>query len=326
MECTHFSDRLDALLDGTLPAAERTRAEAHTAACPRCRELYVLMRVDITDVADVVDIASPTIETPGDLTESILLRTSGRACGRAQTLLGDHVDNTLAAGDRVLVDAHLQWCRECAVLAGVLTHLGEDLPVFAELRPDTALLEEVLARTVRPIPVSTMWNRVQDTARRFFERPRIAWEAGYVAALVVWLVFGASWSPLRAAPVQALALIQQGATDSQAAGANAMAAINRRVAAMSERTIGAAVSGADRVTDGFFASLSDRYLQAAELAPDLDRHWRQLAAAVLDRDLFSGVDALRSLSRDAGSMLNRLLFSPATTTASEYPPERRSSS
>ena len=331
MECTHFSDRLDALLDGTLPAAERTRAEAHTAACPRCRELYLLMRVDITDVADVVDIASP--ETPGDLTESILLRTSGRACGRAQTLLGDHVDNTLAAGDRVLVDAHLQWCRECAVLAGVLTHLGEDLPVFAELRPDTALLEEVLARTVRPIPVSTMWNRAQETARRFFERPRIAWEAGYVAALVVWLVFGASWSPLRAAPVQALALIQQGATVSQAAGANAMAAINRRVAAinrrvaaMSERTIGAAVSGADRVTGGFFASLSDRYLQAAELAPDLDRHWRQLTAAVLDRDLFSGVDALRSLSRDAGSLLNRLLFSPATTTASGYPPERRSSS
>ena len=228
MECTHFTNRLDALLDGTLPDGERTRAEAHAAACPWCGELYALMRVDI------VDMERPAIETPGGLTESILLRTSGRACGRAQTLLGDHVDGTLDAVDRELVDAHLQRCRECAALASVLTRLGEDLPVFAELRPDAALVGDVLARTLRPARWSAVWNRVQDTARRLFERPRVAWEAGYVAAMVVWLVFGASWAPLRAAPVQALALIQQSAIDTQAAGASAMAAINRRVGALSK--------------------------------------------------------------------------------------------
>ena len=169
-----------------------------------------------------------------------------------------------------------------------------------------------------------MWNGAQHAGQRFFERPRIAWEAGYVAAMVVWLVVGASWSPLRA--VQALALIQQGAIDTQAASASAMAGINRRVAAVSQRTIGVAVNRADRATSGFFADLSYRYRHAAELAPDLHRHWRQFAAAVLDRDLFSGVDALRSLSRDAGSMLNRLLFSPATTTDSRSVPEPRSTS
>ena len=319
MECTHVSDRLEALLDGTLPAGEQTRVEAHVAACPRCRELYTLIRVDV---------GSP-VETPDGLTESILMRTSGRACPHAQTLLGDHVDGTLDAVDRELVHAHLQRCRECAALASVLTRLGKDLPAFAELRPDAALVGDVLARTrTRPRPTrwSALWDRAQDAARRLFERPRIAWEAGYVAALVVWLVFGASWSPLRAAPVQALALIQQGAIDTQAAGASAMAAINRRVAAVSQRTIEVTVNGADRVTSGFFAGLSYRYRYAAELAPDLGQHWRQFAAAVLDRDLFSGVDALRSLSRDAGAMLNRLLFSPATTTDSGSPPEPRSTS
>ncbi len=317
MECTHFSDRLDAWLGGTLPAAEQTRAEAHAAACPQCRELYALMRVDL---------GSP-IETPDGLTESILARTSGRACPLAQALLGDHVDGILGGLDRELVDAHLQQCRECAALANMLTVLDEDLPVFAELRPNAALVNDVLARTrPRPARWSTLWDRVQRAGRRLFERPRIAWEAGYVVAMVVWLLFGASWSPLRAAPVQALALIQQGAIGTQAAGAEAMTAINRRVAEVSQRTIEVTVNGADWVTSGFFTGLSYRYRYAAQLAPDLDRHWRQFSAAVLDRNLFSGIDALRSLSRDAGVMLNRLLFSPATTTDSGSIPMQRSTS
>ena len=318
MECTQFSHRLDALLDGTLPAGEQTRAEAHAATCPQCGELYALMRVDLE---------TPSVKTPGGLTESILVRTSGRVCLRAQTLLGDHVDGTLGGLDRELVDAHLQRCRECAALASVLSRLDEDLPVFAELRPDAALVDDVLSRTrPRPARWSAMWDRVQGAGQRLFERPRIAWETGYVAAVVVWLVFGAAWSPLRATPVQALALIQQGAIDTQSAGASTMAAIKRRVAALSQRTIGVAVNGADRATSRFFAGLSYRYRHAAELASDLDRHWRQFAAAVLEGDLFSGVDALRSLSRDAGSMLNRLLFSAATTTDSGSVPKRRSTS
>ena len=58
-------------------------------------------------------------------------------------------------------------------------------------------------------------------------------------------------------------------------------------------------------------------------APDLGEHWQRFTAAVLDRDLFGGVDALRSLSRDAGAMLRRLLF---TNTDSGAPPDQRSTS
>ena len=82
MDCTQFSDRLDALLDGTLAAGEQTPAEAHVVACSRCRALYMLMRGDLE---------SP-VETPDGLTESILARTSGRACPGAQTMLGDYAD------------------------------------------------------------------------------------------------------------------------------------------------------------------------------------------------------------------------------------------
>jgi len=314
MECTQFNDRLEALLDGTLSDGDRASAEAHAAACPQCRELYALDALTRVDV-------ERSVETPSGLTESILARTSGRACGRAQTLLGDLVDGALEGLDRELVDAHLQGCHECAALARALARLGEDLPAFAELGPDAALVDDVLARTrPRPARWSATWDRVVGAGRRLVERPRIAWEAGYVAAIVVWLVFGASWSPLRAAPVQALALVQQSVVGTQEAGATALASINRSVAAMSERAVDVAVTGADRVTSGFLTGVLDRYERAAALSADLNRHWRQLEAAVLDGDLFSGVDALRSLSRDAGAMLSRFLFSP-TTTESESRPE-----
>ena len=309
MECTQFSDRLEALFDGTLPDEARTGVEAHAGTCPRCHELYTLMGVDLE---------RPSIETPRGLTESILARTSGRACGRAQTLLGDHVDGVLGSLDRELVGAHLQQCHECAALARVLTRLDEDLPVFAELRPDAALVDDVLARTVRPARWSAMWDW-----RRLFERPRIAWEIASVTTMAIWLVFGASWSPLRATPVQALALIQQGAADTQFAGASAMAAINRRVAAMSEETVGVAVTAADSVTSRVLAGLAFRYRHAAEAVPDLGRHWQQFSAAVRDRDIFNGVDALRALSRDAGAMLTQFLFT-ATTTEFGSTPEQRS--
>ncbi|MDP6582022.1 MAG: zf-HC2 domain-containing protein [Vicinamibacterales bacterium] len=316
MECTEFNDRLDALLDGTLPDRDRERAEAHAAACPRCCELHTLMRVDLADAP---------VETPGDLTESILARTSGPPCERAEAQLGDHVDGMLDGLDRELLDAHLSECADCATLATALTRLGDDLPAFAELHPDATLVEEVLARTrPRPTRWAAGWDRIQSTSRHLVERPRIAWEAGYAAAMVVWLVFGATWSPLRVAPVQALAIIQQGAVETQAAGTSAMAALSQRVASMSERAIGAASNGANNLTGSVIAGLSSRYQRAADAAPDLGRHWRQLAAAVADRDLFGGVAALRSLSRDAGAMLNRFLFSPATTTASRSLPEQRS--
>ena len=97
------------------------------------------------------------------------------------------------------------------------------------------------------------------------------------------------------------------------AGAGSVASVSRAIAAVSERTVRAAhdVSG----VAGRFAGPWHRRVAAA--APDVGRHWRQLARALEDRDLFAGVDALRSLSRDAGAMLAELLSPSSSTPAAD---------
>ena len=203
-----------------------------------------------------------------------------------------------------------------------LPRLRDDLPTFAELAQDASLVQHVLSRTI-PAPVrgASVWERLRGAGRQCLAGPRIAWEAGYVATLVVWLFFGASWSPLRATPAQALTLIQQGASDTQSAGVGAMAALNRGVSLLSERALGDERAPDDAL--GFLDGLSAYSRETVAAAPDLDEHWQRFTAAVLDRDLFGGVDALRSLSRDAGAMLRRLLF---TNTDSGAPPDHRSTS
>ncbi len=336
MDCALFHDQLDARLDGTLPAADHAAVEAHRATCHRCDELYQLMRADDGDgPATATDpVGHGGMAAPSGLAESILARTSGPPCARAQAGLGELVDRALddlgLAPDEqldqevelALVDAHVRHCPECAAVSRAMMRLRDDLCTFAELSPDAALVHDVLASTTsRPVREASLWTRLRDAGQHLLERPRIAWEAGYVATLVVWLFFGASWSPLRATPAQALTLIQQSASDTQAAGVSAVAALNRRVGRLSERALGHERTPDDAT--GILAGLSAYSRQAAQAAPDLGTHWRRFTAAVMDRDLFSGVDALRSLGRDAGAVLRRLI---STTTDSGPLPDQRSTS
>ena len=312
MSCSWFDERLDELLAGNLPADEQARAAAHAAGCPRCGEIYALLSEAP---------GRPPAEAPGDLAGAVLSRTSGPLCERARARLGDLLDGALDGVDRQLVEAHLDHCADCAALAAAAARLGDELPTLAELPAPPELVDAVLARThgrtaSRPaavggdsLPRPTRSRRWRDAARRLFARPRIAWEAGYVAALLVWLVFGASWSPLRATAVEARVLLEQGVSVARDAGVGSVASVNRAIAAVSERTVRAAHDVSDAA--GRFAAPWHRRVAAA--APDLGRHWRQLVQALEDRDLFGGVDALRSLTRDAGAMLAELL-SPSSST------------
>ncbi len=315
MDCTQFTDRLAALLDGALPEAARARAAAHAAGCPDCRLLQAAVQGALEP---------PAAEAPDGLTGAILARTSGRPCGRAQALLGDLVDGVLSGADRDVIDAHLRHCPDCAVLTAALARLAEDLPAFAALRPDSGLVVDVLARTPARRR-SGLLDGILETGRRLLARPRIAWEAGCVAALVVWLISGASGSPLQTTAVEVQAFVQRGAAGAQAAGARSAEALDRTVAALRRETVRVAVDGAGEVA-GWISRLSSWPRRAAGAAPELGRHWRQFTRALQDRDVFGGVDALRSLSRDAGAMLAELLFSPfsATTPMETTPtPTRR---
>ena len=321
MSCERFTDRLDGLLAGTLPADERAWAAAHAAGCSRCGELYALL-----GEASGLE----PMDVPGDLTDAVLSRTTGPPCERARACLGDLLDDTLDRVDRRLVEAHLRHCDGCAALAAAAARLRDDLPALAELPPPPELADAVLARTrgriARRPSAAGRWRdavrglfarpriawaagRWRDAVRGLFARPRIAWEAGCVAALLFWLVFGASWSPLRATAVEARVLLEQGVSVARDAGVDSVASVNRAIAAASERTVRAAhdVGG----VAGRFAG--PWYRRVATAAPDLGRHWRQLARALEDRDLFGGVHALRSLTRDAGAMLSELL-SPSFST------------
>ena len=207
-----------------------------------------------------------------------------------------------------MVGAHLRHCPACAALASALAGLAEDLPRFAEAGPDARLVADVLARTR---PRRRRWTapagRMRETGLRLLVRPRIAWEAGCVAALVAWLAFGASWSPLRAAAVGAQVVLQETGADAREAGVSSAAAVNRTVSAARNRVARMAAEGAGGAA-GWVSALSSWSRRAAGAAPDLERHWRQLVQAVQHRDLFSGVDALRALSLDAGAMLGELFL------------------
>ena len=316
MDCLHFTNRIEALVDGAMPEDERLRAAAHAAGCPDCRALLASMQ----------EAFAPEIAAPGDLTGAILAQTSGPACGQAQALLGDLIDGALDAADQDLCAAHLRHCPACTAILTALVRLAEDLPSFAALPPDPPLVNDILVLTRPGRPWRTVFReRMRETGFRLLARPRIAWEAGCVAALLVWLICGASWSPLHGTAVAAQALVERGAAGAQAAGARSVAALDRTVAALREETVRVAAGGANEVS-GRLSGLSSWRRRAASAAPELDRHWRQFLQAVRDRDLFGGVEALHSIGRDAGAMLAELLFPPSssstTTEAAPIPAGR----
>jgi len=74
MDCAWLVDRLEAFLDGSLSADEQRAADAHLVTCSQCREVTSAMPTDLRFIG---------VESPPDLTESILARTSGSVCRRA---------------------------------------------------------------------------------------------------------------------------------------------------------------------------------------------------------------------------------------------------
>ena len=239
MSCDRFNDRLDGLLAGTLPADERAWAVGGTPrAVPGAGSCTLLLGEAS---------ARKPVDVPGDLTDAVLSRTSGPPCERARACLGDLLDDTLDPVDRQLVEAHLRHCDGCAALAAAAARLRDELPALAELPPPPPeLAEAVLARTRGRIARRpSAAGRWRDAVRGLFARPRIAWEAGCVAALLFWLMFGASWSPLRATAVEARVLLEQGVSVARDAGVDSVASVNRAIAAASARIVRAAhdVSG-----------------------------------------------------------------------------------
>lgn len=142
------------------------------------------------------------------LLDEVLARTSGPVCGRAHDLLADDDPPEV---DRELLALHLEGCRECRELAAVLAAVRRDLPGLADVRPDPAFADDVLAAT---LPASVRWRRRWRRFRteswpRWVRRPRFAWEAAFALTLVLAPVFTADGSPLRSVGERAMALSRE---------------------------------------------------------------------------------------------------------------------
>ncbi|HYK87966.1 MAG TPA: zf-HC2 domain-containing protein [Acidobacteriota bacterium] len=194
MNCSAFEIRIERLHKGLLTPAERQEVEGHLKLCSSCRELARLASVDFE---------APLLRQPHDLTRSILERTSGPACGRAQEHLCEFVDGNLENDYEEILSLHLEGCSGCSALVDSLRELKDILPQLGEIDPGLTFSFRVLRATSRQLvkPRVSLWPRVQRWWLRLIQRPRFSLEAAYLGTILLVCVFG---NPLTA--VQELSL------------------------------------------------------------------------------------------------------------------------
>jgi anti-sigma factor RsiW len=206
--CRQFEANLDAFVGASLAAPLQQSLQAHTQECQRCAAL----------LAVVQGASEERIENTlgrSEVLDPVLQSTSGRACQQSQSLLCDLVDGLLAPTDAQLVQGHLQHCERCNRLAQSLTLLRIDLPAMAELVPDEAFVDDIVAATTAAAaPMPRFLDRLTASWHALLQRPRFAWEVAWMGTALLLLLLGAPMSPLRDVPQDALAIVQ---TDPRAA-------------------------------------------------------------------------------------------------------------
>jgi anti-sigma factor RsiW len=237
MDCRTFHERLAEWLEQRLAHAERRAAERHLTGCAACRSL-------VEPFAD--DSTVEPVDAPADLAASILERTSGGTCGRAEERLAAFVDGELSDTDTALVGGHVDGCRECAALATALARLSEELPSLAELEPDARFVDDVLGATLpRPRRAARRLAAWREAWTRLVQRPRFALEGAYVASFVLVLVFGLPGSPLSGFPQWALGVVSK----------NPVEPLKQPIAELESR-VALGVADAWKVTSGTFRDTS----------------------------------------------------------------------
>jgi len=203
MHCAAFMVQLDAFMAGELVVDARAEMQNHASQCERCAGVLEAMHAPGSE--------SKTDADTEAFVASLLQRTTGSTCVRAQSQLPDHVDGALLRDDAALVDVHLRHCQSCAALAVVLGALRRDLPALALADPGAEFTLAVLAATrTRPRASHALGERLASTWRHLAARPRLAWEFATAACFLLMLLCGLPFSPLRPLPQHALAVIQLG--------------------------------------------------------------------------------------------------------------------
>lgn len=299
------------LLEGRLDGAEPAEIEAHMRECPAC-----------------IAMAASKAEPGPGFTESVLARTSGSACGSARRHLCDLTDGLLAAGEAALVQMHLAHCPECAALASALPWSARLLPEMAEIDPGPAFTRRVLAVTTRRTPPARArgWKEgLRAWAIAVLERPRFSVEAAYAGAMVLWLIFGAGGSTLRAVPARALDLARIDpievvqATIVPAIPVEAISRLAAAPAAGARRAWGATGGYLIRSAARIAPTLPGRSAGVAKGALSLGGDTVQMLYATLGGDRATGEAAWNAMKEDLQSIEKAIAGSDnnATTTTRE---------
>jgi len=141
--------------------------------------------------------------------KGVLERTSGSPCGRARELICAQAGDTLEKVDTVLLAGHTAHCPACRSLATVMAWMPKPLLELAEIDPGEAFTAAALKNMLpwRQRVARRLRNCGEEWAS-LVRRPRFAWEAAYIGATIIGLLFAAPISPLRNVPGEALRLAQ----------------------------------------------------------------------------------------------------------------------
>ena len=213
----HMSaERLQALLDGALPARERARVEEHVAACVRCAEELESWKGLFEDLS-ALPLLGPThgfrervlatVERPSRAPVTEWLRRwlaallpAPRGEHPTAERLQDFLDGVLAAPRASGVAAHLESCAECASevhawravyarLGGVETFApaagfadrvmaAVRMPALESAAPAKSVAAAALRRAYGPWTLRLPeWRGALVSVRRFVPKTRRAWAA-----------------------------------------------------------------------------------------------------------------------------------------------------
>ena len=295
MSCASIQNRLQRFLDGKLEAEERAAVEMHLASCDDCRELTTLMRLDLPQ--------------PIDLSSSILERTSGSPCDRAQEIVCDYVDETLPQLDRELLELHNDSCTDCDSMTAALAKLSVELPAMAELTPPATLLEGVLAATThKPRPLAGVWERLERGWAALLTRPRLAWETGYVGAMCIWLIVSLVGVDLKTASVP----LPPPGTASKAVGK-----ATGGVGSLGKQAWATTGEQGIAVFKALQSNLDERVQQTEPARLRLRHTGDRFRQAAKDLNLKESTQALGELSRGARNVVHAFITESSETTEGE---------
>jgi anti-sigma factor RsiW len=212
---THLSaERMQAFLEGDLPARERGPIEEHLAGCVRCSAELEGWRVLFADLSGLAP-AAPR----ADFADRVMARVQipATAGHLAADVLQDFVDGLLPARRVARVRAHVDACPTCAHeledwqrVVGALGRLDRYAPRegFAARVMAAVRLPSALPAAARASVWTTASARALVLVRRMVPQTRRAWAALSGVAITPAVIFGLVFYTLFSHPtltVQALA-------------------------------------------------------------------------------------------------------------------------